>query len=153
MPTVNYILGMNAKLYEGAISGTDTPTAITAMNEVGNVRDLTLTLEAGDADITTRGNSGWRATAPTLRECTIEFEMVWKPGDTVFDAMLAAFLAGTQVELAALDGDKATTGSQGPKGSFGVTKFDRKEGLEDAIIASVTCKLSKWDQWFKKAGA
>ena len=29
MPTVNYILGMNAKLYEGAVSGTETPTAIT----------------------------------------------------------------------------------------------------------------------------
>jgi hypothetical protein len=151
MPTVNYILGMNAKLYHGAASGTDTPTAIGTMNEVTNVRDLTASLEAGDADITTRGNSGWRATAPTLRECTIEFEMVWRPSDAIFAAVQAAFLTGAEVELAALDGDKAESDSQGPKGSFGITSFTRKEGLEDAILVSVTAKLSKWDQWLKVA--
>jgi len=48
--------------------------------KMGNVRDVTLTLEAGEADITTRANSGWRATAPTLRECTAEAQLeafVW----------------------------------------------------------------------------
>lgn len=49
------------------------------MTKVNNVRDVTLNLEAGEADITTRGNSGWRANAPPLRECTVEFQMVWRP--------------------------------------------------------------------------
>ena len=67
-----YVLGMNAGLYQGTAEETDP----TLMTEVDNVRDVTLTLEAGEADITTRGNSGWRATAPTLRECSVEFQMV-----------------------------------------------------------------------------
>jgi hypothetical protein len=55
-----FILGMNAKIYQGAAGA-----ALGALTEMGNVRDVTLTLEAGEADITTRANSGWRATGPT----------------------------------------------------------------------------------------
>ena len=71
-----FILGKDAKIYQGAAGG-----ELAALTEMSNVRDVTLNLEAGEADITTRANGGWRATAPTLRECTCEFEMVWKPGD------------------------------------------------------------------------
>ena len=43
----------------------------------------------------TRANSGWRATAPTLKECTIEFELVWKPGDPVlYPTEAVAFTCG-----------------------------------------------------------
>jgi len=74
-----FVLGMNAKLYYGAAGSS-------ASTEMGNVKDVTLTLEAGEADVTTRANLGWRATAPTLRECTAEFEMVWDPTDAGFTA-------------------------------------------------------------------
>ena len=56
----DFILGMNAKIYQGPPD-----TALASLTEMGNVRDVTLSLEAGEADITTRANSGWRATAPT----------------------------------------------------------------------------------------
>jgi len=137
-----FILGMNAKIYQGAAGA-----ALGALAEMGNVRDVTLTLEAGEADITTRANSGWRATAPTLRECTAEFEMVWKPGDAGFDAVKNAFLTSGTLELAILDQDKATSGAQGPKGSFSITSFSRNEALEEAITVSVTAKLAAFDQW------
>jgi TP901-1 family phage major tail protein len=137
-----YVLGMNAKIYQGAAAD-----PLASLTEMGNVRDVTLTLEAGEADITTRANSGWRATAPTLRECTAEFEMVWKPGDAGFDAVKNAFLTNTTLELAILDQDKATTGAQGPKGSFSITSFSRNEALEEAITVSVTAKLAEFDQW------
>ena len=39
----------------------------------------------------------WRATAPTLREGAVEFQMVWRPGDTVFDAIKAAFLSADRM--------------------------------------------------------
>ena len=117
------------------------------LTEMSNVRDVTLNLEAGEADITTRANSGWKATAPTLRECTCEFEMVWKPGDEGFDAIKAAFLGGTTIELAVLDQARETTGAQGPKGSFSITSFSRKEALEEAITVSVTAKLAEFDEW------
>jgi len=81
-----FILGKDAKLYHG-------PAGSTPSTEMSNVRDVTLTLEAGEADVTTRANSGWRATAPTLRECTCEFEMVWDPADAGFTRQKAARFA------------------------------------------------------------
>jgi len=66
-----YVMGMNAKLYYGAAAA-----ALGAMTELSNVKDLTVTLDAGEADITTRANSGWRATAATLREATVTWDMV-----------------------------------------------------------------------------
>jgi len=137
-----FILGKDAKIYQGAAGG-----ALGTLTEMSNVKDVTLTLEAGEADITTRANGGWRATAPTLRECTCEFEMVWKPGDSGFDAVKAAFLAGSLLELAVLDQARETTGAQGPKGSFSITSFSRSEALEEAITVSVTVKLAVFDQW------
>ena len=58
-------LGMNAKIYQGAAEAD-----LVDLVEMSNVKDVTLSMEAGEADMTTRANSGWRATAPTLRECT-----------------------------------------------------------------------------------
>jgi len=137
-----FILGKDAKMYQGTAGA-----QLSAMTEMANVKDVTLNLEAGEADVTTRANQGWRATAPTLRECTCEFEMVWKPGDSGFDAIKAAFLAGTTIELAVLDQARETTGAQGPKGSFSITSFSRNEALEEAITVSVTAKLAVFGQW------
>ena len=105
----------------------------------------------GEADITTRGNSGWRATAPTLRECSVEFQMVWRPGDTVFDAIKAAFLAAGTVALAVLDQKVAVSGAQGPLGDFAITNFSRNESLEEAIVADVTAKLAVFVEWHEVA--
>ena len=137
-----FILGKDAKIYQGAAGG-----ALGTLTEMSNVKDVTLNLEAGEADITTRANGGWRATAPTLRECSCEFEMVWNPADPGFGAIKAAFLAGTTIELAVLDQARETTGAQGPKGSFSITSFSRNEALEEAITVSVTAKLAAWEQW------
>jgi hypothetical protein len=63
-------LGMEAKLYYGA-------AGMTATTELTNVKDVTLNLESGEADVTTRGNSGWRATVGTLKTGSVEFEMIW----------------------------------------------------------------------------
>jgi len=144
-----YVLGMNAGLYQGA-AGSTSPASMT---EVDNVRDVTLSMEAGEADITTRGNSGWRATAPTLRECTVEFQMVWRPGDTVFEAIKTAFLAAGTVALAVLDQKSGVSGAQGPLGDFAITNFSRNESLEEAIVADVTAKLAVFVEWHEVGGA
>lgn len=139
-----FIIGKDAKIYEGPEG-----TALGSLTEITNVKDVTLNLEAGESDVTTRGNSGWRATAAGLREATVEFEMIWKTGDTIFDAMRDAFLAGNTVELAILDGDKADPvfTSQGLIAAFAITSFSRNEPLEEAMTASVTAKLSSFTSW------
>ena len=134
--STEFVLGMNAKLYHGT-AGT------TAATEMGNVRDVTLTLEAGEADVTTRANQGWRATAPTLRECSVEFEMVWNPSDAGFTAIKTAFLAAGTVALKVLD----QAGGQGPDGDFAITSFTRNEALEEAVTVSVTAKLAVFRSW------
>ncbi|MBK9128180.1 MAG: hypothetical protein IPM13_10310 [Phycisphaerales bacterium] len=137
----SFILGMDAKLYYG--------TAGSAANTLmGNVRNVTLNLEAGEADVTTRANSGWRATAPTLRECSVEFEMVWDPDDAGFTAIKTAFLTNGLVALKVLD----KLNGQGPDGDFAITSFTRSEDLEEAITVSVTAKLSVFRAWASGGG-
>lgn len=146
-----FLLGMEAKLYFGPASATPATLDPATMTELGNVTDVTLNMEAGTADITTRANQGWRATAPTLRECTLEFEMLWKPGDAGFEAIKAAYLASGEIALAALTEAHATVNSEGPVGNFSITNFSRSEPLEEGIKVSVTAKLSAFGSWYKKS--
>jgi hypothetical protein len=142
-----FLLGMNAKIYQGA-SG----AALNTLTEMDNVKDVSLNLEAGEADITTRANQGWRATAPTLRECTAEFEMLWKPGDAGFEAIKTAFLTAATLRLAVLTGARDAPGTEGPLGDFSITNFSRNEPLEEAVMVSVTAKLAEFDEWVEIAG-
>ena len=149
----NFVLGLECKLYFSATlvdDGSNTPDQI-SWTEIGNAKDVTLNLEAGEADITTRGNSGWRATAPTLRECTVEFQMVWKPGDAVFEAIQTAWSSSSEIAIAAMDGAIATVGKQGLAGNFTVTNFSRSEPLEEAATVSVTLKPSSYTTWYEVA--
>jgi len=132
----DFILGMNAKIYYGTAGST-------ASSELSNVRDVTVTLEAGEADVTTRANDGWRATAPTLKECTVEFEMVWKTTDAGFTAIKNAFLNNTTIALLVL----SESGGEGMDGDFSITNFSRNEPLEEAITVSVTAKLATFREW------
>ncbi len=102
-------------------------------SEVKNVQDVTINLSAGEADVTTRGNSGWRQTVPTLRECTIEFTMLYLPGEGTFDALLAAFNSGDTIDASC----------EGISGKWGVTNFSYEQPLEDAVKVNVTLKLAK----------
>jgi hypothetical protein len=78
--------------------------------------------------------------------------MVWRPGDTVFEAIKTAFLSAGTVALAVLDQKVAVTGAQGPLGDFAITNFSRSEALEEAIVADVTAKLSSFVEWHEVSG-
>ena len=130
-------LGMDAKLYRNTGS-----YASPVWNEVKNVKDVTLNLEAGEADVTTRGNAGWRANIATLKDASLEFEMVWDTADDDFTAIRTAFLTNAAIEFAVLDGPVATSGSQGLRATMSITNFSRSEALEEAITVSVTAKVT-----------
>ncbi len=146
-------LGMSAKAYYGTtpvVAATEAAINAATLIELTNVKDMTCNLETGEADVTTRANAGWRTTAATLREMTVEFEMQWKSGDAGFEAIKAAWLASTEIVLAVLDQAKTVMGTQGPAGNFVITNFSRNEPLEEALTVSVTAKASSFPQWFKK---
>ena len=127
-------LGMDAKLnYKaGGQGGSGAWTAL------GNVKDVTLNLETGEADVTTRANSGWRAMVATLKNASVEFEMVWDTGDNGFKAIKDAFFANAPIGLQVLD----AAAGQGLQADFSITNFSRKEGLEEALTVSVTAKVT-----------
>lgn len=128
-------LGMAAKLYLN--TGTyEAPTWV----EVTNCKDLTLNLEKGEADVTTRGNGGWRATTGTLKDASVEFDMIYDTEDTNVATLEDAFFDGTSVGVAVMDGpiDQAT--SKGVRAEMEVFNFSRSEALEEAITVSVTLK-------------
>jgi hypothetical protein len=127
-------LGMEAKLLykAGGQAGGGSWTVL------GNARDVTLNLEAGEADVTTRANSGWRATVATLKEASVEFEMVWDTADAGFTAIKNAFFQNAPIGLQILD----ETAGQGLQADFSITNFSRNEALEEAITVSVTAKVT-----------
>lgn len=129
-------LGMNARLYykTGGVAGAG-PFVL-----LGNVRDATLNMESGEAEVTTRANAGWKAMVSTLKDASIEFEMVWDPADTGFTAIKDAFMNSALIGLAVMDGDILVTGTQGLKADCAITKFTRDEKLEEAIKVQVAAK-------------
>jgi hypothetical protein len=136
--------GRNGKAYFGAALA-----ALADMVEMSNVKDVTMNLDAAEGDVTTRANGLWAAVATGHLKCSVDFEMIWDPDDVGFAAIKAAFLASAPLELAFLTAGKAVSKSEGPKGSFVVTKFNRKEPLqgEIAITVDVTVKPSAMDSW------
>lgn len=129
-------LGLDAKLYFCAAGIGGTPT----WTELTNVKNVTLSLQKGEADVTTRANNGWKATAATLKEGSIEFEMVWDTADAGFTAIKNAWFNNTLIGLAVMDGPVATTGSQGLWADCTIIDFSRDEPLEDALTVKVTAK-------------
>lgn len=128
-------LGLDAVLYRN--TGTyESP----AWNEVPNVKDLTLNLEAGEADVTTRGNNGWRATVAALKDGSIDFQMVWDSGDADFSAIKSAFFNNSTIEFLVMSGDISDPESEGLRATMSITKFTRNEPLEEAITVDVTAK-------------
>ena len=131
-------LGIKGKVFYGDADATGVPA-----DELSNVTDVTITLDASEADVTSRDNDGFRATVAGLKECTLEFDMLYLANDAGFKAIREAWLNATLVHLAALT---SATG-EGPVGDFAITGFSRSEPLEEAIKYSVTAKLSQWEKW------
>ena len=96
-----YKLGLDAKLFHGAAGST-------ASSEMKNCKDVTLNLETGEADITTRAAEGWRITAATLKDASLEFEMVWDTADAGFKAIKNAYFNNTAIALFASDGNEGS---------------------------------------------
>jgi predicted secreted protein len=130
------VLGMNAKIYYNTSGSGGGGTWV----EMGNVTDVTLNLERGEADVTTRSNNGWRATVGTLKDGSVEFEMIWDTTDAGFTAIKNAYFSDGTIGLTILDGDISSIGSQGLRGDFAITNLSRSEPLEEAVKASVTAK-------------
>lgn len=132
-------LGKDAKLYIGD-EGTDPATVM------DNIKDLTLNCEKGEADVSTRGSNGWKQTLGTLKDASIEFEMVWDPEDVGFAAIADAYFGDTLIAVKCLDEENGI----GLLADFSVIRFSKREPLTEAQSVSVTIKPARSDrapQW------
>lgn len=148
---MGFVLGMNGKTYYQ----TDGVSGSAGWVELSNIKDLTLNLEKGEADITTRANGGWRANAATLKDGTVEFQMLWDDADAGFTAIKNAYFNDTHIGLTVLDGPIGTSGSQGLRADFVVQNMSRDENLEEAMMVNVTLKPTYIDTaaaWYVDAG-
>jgi hypothetical protein len=128
-------LGIDAKLYRN--TGTfGTPV----LNVVDNCRDLTLGLEKNEADVTTRGNDGWRAIVGVLKDATIEFNMIADGADDDYIAFRDAFLTNDDVEVFVMSADVDEADSEGLRATCSVLGFTRNEPLEEALNIDVTLR-------------
>ena len=132
-------LGLDAKLYYCIAGIGGSPLWV----ELSNVKNVTLSLTKGEADVTTRANNGWKATAGTLKEGSIEFEMVWNTADAGFKAIKDAYFNNLPIGIAAMDGPITGPNSNGNQGLWAdcmITDFSRDEPLEEALSVKVTAK-------------
>lgn len=149
----NYVLGKDGKLYysvtplTAAASGSATELA--AATEFTNVQDVTSSLQKDTVEINSREGGGWKKKVGTLKDATVTFKILWKPGDTSFEAFRDAFLNDTELAVWVLDGLRtALSGSQGPAGNFNVTNFSRAEPIGDAMTADVELSPSSFTGYF-----
>lgn len=121
-------IGLEAKLLYGA-AGTQ------GSSEAKNVKDVSLSLEAGAADITTRAANGWRVKKATLKEGSLEFGMNYDPEDSLCTTVMSNFLAGSAMAFFVTDG--AGTGLDA---DWTLTNCSVEQPLEEAISVSVTAE-------------
>jgi Phage tail tube protein len=132
------VLGLNCKLFiEAGGSG-----GYTSGTEATNCKDVTLKVEKNKADVTVRGNNGWRAWVAVLKDATVSFKMLWDTADATFTLIQAAFLASAApqntLEVAVLDG----YGGHGLEATMMVTTFTRNEPLEEAVTVDVELAIT-----------
>jgi len=118
--------------------------------EITVIKDVTLNLEKGEADVSMRG-SDWEQVKATLKKASIDFDMIWLDvedvGDLanediiVFEKLLETFLAKNEsLDMMFLSGPLEHAGSRGLRGMFDVFKFARDEKLTEALKVSCTVK-------------
>ena len=129
-------LGLDAKLFRGT-AGTQ------GTIEVTNVKDVSLSLESGEADVTTRKAKGWKLSVATLKEASLEITSLYDTEDEDFLAFKEAYFSNTPISLFVTDGD---TTAHGLDADFSVTGFTVDQPLEEAVTVKVTAKPTASDR-------
>ena len=129
-------LGLDAKLFRGT-AGTQ------GTIEVTNVKDVSLSLESGEADVTTRKAKGWKLSVATLKEASLEITILYDTEDEDFIAFKEAYFSNTPLSLFVTDGD---TTAHGLDADFSVTGFTVDQPLEEAVTVKVTAKPTASDR-------
>jgi predicted secreted protein len=136
-----YLLGRDAKLYVGAPGSTPT-------TEIKDVKDLTVTLNQAEIDVTTRKAKGWKVFAGGLREVEVSFGLLVPKASAEGKLFLNAYKGaenGTAAYLAMKIIDTDEDGIFSFDADWLITECSEDQNLEDAIKFSVKAKPTIYD--------
>ena len=117
--------GRKAKLYRNTATNAS-PTWV----EILEARDVDITRAADQVEESDRG-SDYKKYDDGQIELAITFNMTYRNGNANCDYLRDALLNGTAFEVAAMDGDVATSGSTGPRFFGKVFQVNKSEPLAD----------------------
>lgn len=127
-------IGLECKLYRN--TGTyETPV----WSEIKNARDVTVPLTKGEADTSRRGST-WKTRKGTLKDASIDFQLIQDDGDAHFAALFQSYVAGTKVDILALNGDIGDDNAEGLRATCEVFNFQDAQALEAAVVYDVSAK-------------
>lgn len=147
-------LGMDCVAYLGTTESLLTSISDSVVStggtwsEMTNVTDVTLNLESGSTDVTTRGNNGWRANAATLKDGTVEFSSFWDTSDPIFKRLFNAWLKKKPIPAMFLTGAADELDAEGLVSNFVITNANRSEPLEEGVKCDFTLKPSSFTFYY-----
>jgi hypothetical protein len=129
-------VGLQCKMYRNS-GNYSVPT----WNEIPIVRDLTLNLEKGEAQVKARFST-WEQILPLLKSASIEFDILAETSSANddHDTLRDAFIDDTVLDLAIAEGNIATSGYEYFRFDALLVKFGRGEPLEGVSTVSITAK-------------
>ena len=143
------VLGLEAKLYVGTVGATQSVLSVTA-NEVTCARSVDLSRTSTMADVTTRG-SDYRLQRRALKEASISMELIYSPGDPVFQKLSDSYENGSAIGLFVSDGH-----GSGLLCDASVTEFSQSQPMEDILVVNavlVPTFVSRYPTWISASGS
>jgi len=129
------VTGHSCKLYrnDGDVS---TPVWV----EINDIEDVSVGgMELNFAELKRRGSDWIKSVATVFSGIDVDFKLIHGLDETIFSALITAFLAKTSKEWLIADGDVATVGTQGLRLPACLSKFPWDQPLEE--VTSHACGL------------
>ena len=132
-------VGIDCKAYRNS-ANTNTWNSPT-WSELTNISDVTINQERGEAEIRKRGSDDVLYFS-TLMSRGVEFQLIYNTGDADFEAIKDAFDDKSLIDMAFLDGNVNTNGTQGFRAEFDVISFNIAQPLEEGSTVDVMVRPS-----------
>ena len=123
-----HAIGYDCKLYRN--TGT---WGSPVWSEIDIVKDATAEAERATVEVKSRASSFVKHGSGPI-SVKITGQLLHDGGDAGYEAIRDAFLDKTSIDIVALDGSSATSGNQGFRAEWLVSKFARSEPLEGEVV-------------------
>jgi hypothetical protein len=123
----NYQVGYQGHVYYGAPGGA-------ANTEITEVLSLSHRDELGTSPLTPRGTGGIEMVEPTTFRIGLDLSIPYEPEGTNWGALATAYAGRLPIAIRVMD----STNTFGFEGDFIVTKFDKEEPNEGAVITRIS---------------